>query len=135
KEYRDRLHRSMQGTAESEGQASPGTPWAHLWPAGKWTSDHDEALEFHVMPHRSQSVVLEVATGPKTVEEINSRIPPCDLDWTRVIIGGVVERGWIQRAQGTGARFELTERGIRILRALEQIPEETKASAWKEIWG
>ena len=75
---------------------------------------------FHTGTHRSQSVVLTVAQGPKTVEEINADIPPHDLDWTQVIVGDVVERGWIQITSGQTQRYELSVRGQRMLRALEE---------------
>lgn len=51
-------------------------PASPMFPEG----EEEEALSFHTGTHRSQSAVLVVADGPKTLEEINAAIPPSDLD-------------------------------------------------------
>jgi hypothetical protein len=78
--------------------------------------------------------VLLVSEGAKTLEEINQTTPPSDLDWTRVIVGGLVDKGWVRRTSTKTERHELTEKGHRILAALAEIPESTKQSAWDKIW-
>lgn len=134
KHYRVELYESLEGLVRREEESSDQTPWSNLWPPGKWTAEHDEALEFHTGTQRSRSVVLAVAEGPKTVEEINADIPPHDLDWTQVIVGDVVQRGWIQTTSGNAQRYELSIRGQRMLRALEEIPAGVKEAAWRRIW-
>lgn len=133
--YRVELYDSLKTLLGEEEKPSQQSPWSDLWPSGKWTAEHDEALEFHTGTNRSQSVVLAVAQGPKTVEEINADIPPHDLDWTQVIVADVVERGWIQTtASSQSVRYELSVRGQKMLEALEAIPRALKDAAWRRTW-
>ena len=134
KHYRVELYDSLRRLVGQEEESSHESPWSNLWPPGRWTVEHDEALVFHTGTHRSQSVVLTVAQGPKTVEEINADIPPHDLDWTQVIVGDVVERGWIQTTSGQTQRYELSVRGQRMLRALKEIPPPIKDATWRRVW-
>ena len=134
KHYRVELYDSLRRLVGQEEKSSHESPWSNLWPPGRWTVEHDKALVFHTGTHRSQSVVLTVAQGPKTVEEINADIPPHDLDWTQVIVGDVVERGWIQITSGQTQRYELSVRGQRMLRALEEIPPPVKDASWRRVW-
>jgi predicted transcriptional regulator len=131
KVYRSQVYSFL----EQEWQAHrAATPSPTVSPPNPWTNDHEEALELYVAPHRTMSAVLSVSEGAKTLEEINQSIPPCDLDWTRVIVAGVIDRGWVGRTLTTTERYELTEKGRRILAALREIPESTKQSAWDQVW-
>ena len=107
KHYRVELYESLKASPSLGDELSKDSPWSNLWPPGKWTAEHDEALEFHTGTHRSQSVVLMISHGPKTIEEINAEIPPHDLDWTETIAGDVARRGWIQTTSGEPRRYEL----------------------------
>lgn len=129
--YRSQLYSFI----EQEWQAHKATtPSSTVSPPNPWTDDHEEALELYVAPQRTMSVVLLVSEGARTLEEINQSIPPCDLDWTRVIVFGVVDRGWVRRTLTKAERYELTEKGHRIVAALGQIPESIKQSAWDRVW-
>jgi hypothetical protein len=96
--------------------------------------EQQEALQFHTSTHRTRSVVLSVANGPKTLEQINSEIPPSDIAWTRAIVAEPVELGWIRRTPGLYSQFELTLNGRRMLDVLSQLPEDAKNRAWLAVW-
>jgi hypothetical protein len=103
-------------------------------PSNEWSSLHEEALAFHASSHRSQSVVLAVAEAPRTFEEINASIPPSDLDWTRTIVAGAVQHGWVECVDGATERYVITPRARAMLAVLKEVPEETKRAAWREVW-
>jgi hypothetical protein len=131
KVYRSQLYSFL----EQEWQAhKAATPSPAITPPNPWTNDHEEALELYVAPQRTMSTVLSVSEGAKTLEEINQLIPPCDLDWTRVIVAGVINRGWVRPTRTRTERYELTERGYRIVVALGEIPESIKQTAWNRVW-
>jgi hypothetical protein len=131
KVYRSELYSFL----EQEWQAhKAATPSVTMSPPNPWTDEHEEALELYVAPQRTMGAVLLVSEGAKTLEEINESTPPSDLDWTRVIVAGVVDRGWVQRSSTKAERYELTEKGHRIVVALAEIPESTKQRAWDRVW-
>ena len=127
------LWKKCQATP-SVGKSFEKSSSSNLWPPGKWTVEHDEALDFHTGTQRSQAVVLAVSQGPKTMEEINAESPPHDLDGTRLIVDDVSQKGWIQPTSSQLQRYELSSRGYEMLRALETIPKSVKDAAWKRNW-
>ena len=133
KTHRTQLYEFLLQSRRVEG-AQPKTVAAALWPPGKWTKAHEDALDFHVSPHRNQAAVLSVSAGPKTLEELNGDIPPHDLEWTRMIVEEVAQKGWLRQNEANPARLELTDRGVHMLHALGEVPEEMKVALWKEIW-
>jgi hypothetical protein len=110
---------------KSVGSLSSLAPSAH---------EQEEALQFHTGTHRSQSAVLLVEQGITTLQEINDRIPPSDLSWTRSILAEPIEVGWIRRTPGNYSRFELTMNGRRMLDVLALLPEDLKDKAWLAVW-
>ncbi len=124
--YRAELYARMQHLALKAVGSLPS-----LAPSA---DEQQEALQFHTSTHRTRSVVLSVATGPKTLEQINSEIPPSDIAWTRAIVAEPVEFGWIRRTPGLYSQFELTLNGRRMLEVLSQLPEDAKNRAWLAVW-
>lgn len=94
----------------------------------------EEALKFHMGTHRSQSLVLELEKGPKTLDEITMSIPPYDREWIETILNGVVYSGWVRQSLSDFDYFELTLNGRRMLEVLKILPDSLKESAWKEVW-
>jgi hypothetical protein len=45
----------------------------------------------------------------------------------------VIERGWIKALPSEPRRYELTDRGYAMLKALDEIPQRIKDAAWKSI--
>ncbi|MBI2485383.1 MAG: hypothetical protein HYW01_00170 [Deltaproteobacteria bacterium] len=134
KHYRVELYEFLQGSFRPGAASSTESPWSNLWPPGKWTVEHDEALEFYTGTHRSQSVVFAVSQGPITLEDINACIPPHDVDWTESIVSDLVKRGWIQVTSSEPGRYELSTQGYQMLRALMEIPENIKDAVWRRVW-
>ena len=126
KAYRDELYGHTQRLA-IQSVIVPASPMFSA-------REEYEALSFHTGTHRSQSVVLLVENGAKTVEEINDAIPPCDLEWTKIIISEVVYSGWVRRSPEESSKFELTMNGRRMLDVLNAFPLEQKEMAWKAVW-
>lgn len=134
KRYRTELYDFFQRDSHAQEQRSDESMKKLIPTPDRWTEDHEDALAFHVGTHRSQSVVLAVAESPKTIEEINRCIPPHDLEWTKTILSGVIGHGWVQRTETRVERYELSDKGRRMLKALDEIPESAKKNAWKQAW-
>lgn len=98
----------------------------------KWLHFYKEALSFHAGPHRTQSAVITLIDGDKSLEEINSGIPPCDLKWTKDILEGTIESGWVK--QLSDGRFRLAVGGKTLLECLEALPNAVKEDAWRKNW-
>lgn len=126
KTYRNELYDHMQKLA-LRNVILPASPMFSEW-------EEREALSFYTGTHRSQSAVLVVADGPKTLEEINAAIPPSDLEWTRSILTDVIQSGWIRRAPTDYSRYELSMNGRRMLDVLKLLPEDLKEQAWRAVW-
>jgi hypothetical protein len=126
KAYRDELYSHMQKLALKNV----------IVPASSMFSEREEeeALRFHTSTHRSQSAVLLVADGPKTIEEINEAILPSDLEWTRSILTDVIQSGWVRGMPTDYGRFELSMNGRRMLEVLSLLPDELKENAWRAVW-
>jgi hypothetical protein len=123
KAYRELLHSHIQGLLL---QAFPSNSVSQ--------KDWEEALRFHISPHRNKSVVLTVEKHAKTLEEINDQVPPKDIEWTKIILDSVVSFGWIRCIPTDFLRYELTMNGRHMLDVLKHIPEKVKRDAWNEIW-
>jgi hypothetical protein len=85
--------------------------------AGQPGSDATAATDvivLHEGSQRARSVVLELREGPLTVAELNRRIPPRDLEWTRGIVWDVEALGWIAPTEALNT-YALTDRGRRML--------------------
>ena len=93
----------------------------------------EEALEFSTSPHRSQSVVLLLKEGPRSLGAINRHIPPCDLEFTHSIVADVAEHGWVQETES--GRYALSDRARAMLNALAAIPDSVLEDAWRDVWG
>jgi hypothetical protein len=126
KAYRDELYSHTQKLA-LQNVIAPVSPMFS-------ENEEQEALGFYTGTHRSRSAVLSVADGPKTIEQINAGIPPCDVEWTRAILSDVIYSGWIRRSPADHNIFELTMNGRRMLDVLDLLPEELKDKAWKAVW-
>ena len=74
-----------------------------------------------------------MADGPSTLEKINGDIPPHDISWTETIVGDVIERGWIRALSSEPPRYELTDSGYAMLKALDEIPQSIKEAARKSV--
>jgi len=96
--------------------------------------DIQEALVFYTSPHRSQSAVLTLRQGQRTMNEINEEIPPCDLEWTEIIISSVINYGWARENPVISGNYQITLNGKRMLAVLDLLPEDVKHRAWKEVW-
>lgn len=146
-EYDSRARQS-KGLTQAEVKHYRGELYAHIQRAGisilepptapsggtELGTLYQEALAFHVSSHRSQSAMLALVEGPRTLEEINAHIPPSDLEWTRLIVAGVVDQGWVERAELGTEPYTLTARGKAMLAALKEVPDEVKDAAWREVW-
>ncbi|MHB0925076.1 MAG: hypothetical protein ACYC1F_01050 [Gallionellaceae bacterium] len=126
KAYRDELYNHIQKLA-IQSVIIPASPMFS-------TSEEQEALNFYTGTHRSQSVVLLVANGIKRIEEINERVPPSDLKWTKSILSEVIQAGWVRRSPEEHSTFELSMNGRRMLDVLNVLPDELKEKAWKAVW-
>lgn len=126
KVYRDELYSHTQKFA-IQRVIVPASPMFS-------TLEEQEALNFHTGTHRSQSVVLLVASGRKRIEEINEGIPPSDLEWTKSILSEAIQAGWVRRSPDEYSSFELSMNGRRMLDVLNELPSELKEKAWKAVW-
>ena len=68
--------------------------------------------------HRSQSIVLVLANGPLTIEEINAEIPPHDLELTEMVIQDLLNAGLVKKTESGQRCYELTKEGQSILESL-----------------
>lgn len=97
-------------------------------------SDAKDALKFHVLPHRTRSVVLLLAGKPMKLEEINSKIPPCDLEWTKTMVKSTIDAGWVLAPLTIDGEHRISEKGKTILRVLLEIPDFIKNAEWDSVW-
>lgn len=132
RQYRQELYdyfRSLQVVNPSAN--SDFAKYSPLIPS-KWQHMYVNALEFDTATHRSQSVVLSLVEAPKTIDQVNSVIPPCDIDWTKTIVSDVLHLGLIERT--TDGRYRLTLLARVLLECLEDIPVSVRENAWRLIW-
>lgn len=99
-----------------------------------WTNEHEQALALHIGPHRTYGIFLMIAEKPRTLEEINAAVPPHDLDWTQTMVWDLLEAGLIRPTASDPQRYEITDRGLRVREALDQIPQAIKDEAWRKNW-
>lgn len=100
----------------------------------KWRHIFEEALEFYTYPHRTQSAVLITLEGAKSIGSIAEQIPPSNLGWTRSIVEGAVNKGWLQPSAKLPDTFEATVRAKVLVEALAELPEAVKDMAVRKMW-
>ncbi len=126
KSHRETLYAHIQSLVSKRQVADVAASYSR--------EEFEEAIVYYTGTHRSQSVVESLRAGPRTLEEINTSVLPCELEWTTSILQGVIDLGWVRRIPTRHRYFELTLNAKRMLEVLAQIPEPIKESAWRDAW-
>jgi hypothetical protein len=133
--YRDQLYKHFEGLDGVEPYTDSLFAEFKDLIQPRWRHIYEKALAFYTARHRTQEATLMTLDGPKSTEEIASRlIPPDDLSWTMAIIQDAIDYGWLELSTRQPGRYEATVLTRVLLEALNDIPESVKRRAGVKIW-
>lgn len=134
--YRDELYRFVSDEFEAEQATAAGkevTPSYWSFKQGPSKIEIENALDFHVGPHRTRSALSLLDSGPKSMNEFQVKIPG-DPDWILVIVTALVKDQLAFGPSGDKKQFRISQKGERTLRILDAIPDFIKNAWWEANW-
>lgn len=134
--YRDELYRFISNEFEAKRIANTGkevAPSYWSFKQGPSKTEIESVLDFHAGPHRSRSALFLLDGGPKSMDELQAKIPG-DPDWISVMVNALVEDHLAFGPSGDKNQFRISQKGERTLRILEAIPDFIKNAWWEANW-
>lgn len=134
--YRDELYRFVSDEFEAERTSQVGKEvTSDYWnfKEGPSKTEIENALDFNAGPHRTRSALLLLDSGPKSMDELQSKIPG-DPDWISVIVRALVKDHLAFEQSGGENQFRISPKGERTLRILDAIPSFIKNAWWDANW-